>query len=121
MGQFHSDFNLKVEGVKLKNIVSVGLIILGKKSYIDKLRAEDDNGNYYYDYHIRLKGISNDAIKYKIEQEENYNNAYDLYNDLYNGKKIKFDLTANGSKACFEFNKNYTVSSKVDFIREVSF
>ena len=121
MGQFHSDFNLKVEGVKLKNIVSVGLIILGKKSYIDKLRAEDDNGNYYYDYHIRLKGISNDAIKYKIEQEENYNNAYDLYNDLYNGKKIKFDLTANGSKACFEFNKNYTVSSKADFIREVSF
>jgi hypothetical protein len=67
MGQFHSDFNMKVKGKDINNIVSTGLIMLGKKSYIDRLRGEDKEGNYYYDYHIRLKGINEDAIKLKIK------------------------------------------------------
>jgi hypothetical protein len=121
MGQFHSDFNMKVNGVnEIKNIVSTGLIMLGKKSYIDKLRGEDENGNFHYDYHIRLKGINEDAIKLKIKDEYN-NNPYELYKDLYNCKKIKFDLTANGDKCCFEFNKSYGVSTKESFIREICF
>lgn len=119
MGQFHSDFDLKVEGIKIKNIVSTGLIMLGKKSYIDKLRGEDEENNYYYDYHIRLKGINKEAIELKIKQD--YNNAYELYEDLYNGKKINFDLTAEGNKCCFEFGKTYTVSTRCEFKREVCF
>jgi hypothetical protein len=119
MGQFHSDFKLKVEGVKINNIVSTGLIMLGKKSYIDRLRGEDKEGNYYYDYHIRLKGINTEAIELKIKQD--YKNAYELYEDLYKGEKITFDLTAEGNKCCFEFDKAYSVSTRSDFKREVSF
>jgi len=119
MGQFHSDFNMKVEGVEIKNIVSTGLIMLGKKSYIDKLRGEDKEGNYYYDYHIRLKGINTEAIELKINKD--YNNAFELYEDLYNSKEIEFDLTAEGNKCCFKFDKVYNVSTQKDFKRIVSF
>lgn len=115
MGQFHSDFSMP----KFKNIVSTGLIMLGKKSYIDKLRGEDDNGNFHYDYHIRLKGINNEAIRLKIKQD--YKNPFELYEDLYNGEKINFDLTAEGSKCCFEFGKSYNIMTKTTFKREVCF
>lgn len=115
MGQFHSDFSMK----GYNNIVSTGLIMLGKKSYIDRLRGEDENGNFHYDYHIRLKGINNEAIKLKIKQD--YKNPFELYEDLYNGKKINFDLTAEGSKCCFEFGKSYNIITKTNFKREVCF
>lgn len=115
MGQFHSDFSMK----GYKNIVSTGLIMLGKKSYIDRLRGEDENGNYNYDYHIRLKGINNEAIQLKIKQD--YKDAFELYKDLYNNKKINFDLTAEGSKCCFEFGKSYNIMTKTTFKREVCF
>lgn len=120
MGQFHSDFKMKVEEKEIKNIVSTGLIMLGKKSYIDKLRGEDENGNFHYDYHIRLKGINEEAIKLKIKDNYN-NNPYELYKDLYKGEKIIFDLTANGDKCCFEFNKSYDISTRATFSREVCF
>jgi hypothetical protein len=120
MGQFHSDFKMEVEGVDIKNIVSTGLIMLGKKSYIDKLRGEDKDGNYYYDYHIRLKGINQAAINHLLKKDYN-NNPYKLYEDLYEGKKIMFDLTAEGDKCCFEFNKSYEILNKQTFKREVCF
>jgi hypothetical protein len=120
MGQFHSDFNMKVKGKEINNIVSTGLIMLGKKSYIDRLRGEDKEGNYYYDFHIRLKGINEEAINLKVEKDYN-NEPYKLYEDLYNGKKIKFDLTAEGDKCCFEFDKSYQILTKTKFEREISF
>jgi hypothetical protein len=119
MGQFHSDFKMEVKGKDINNIVSTGLIMLGKKSYIDRLRGEDKEGNYYYDYHIRLKGINEDAIKLKIKQD--YKDAFELYEDLYKGEKINFDLTAEGSKCCFEFGKSYNIITKTSFKREVCF
>ena len=123
MGQFHSDFDIKIKKdgkeIKVNNIVSKGLIMLGKKSYIDKLEGLGEDGIIYNDYHIRLKGINNEAIQLKIKQ--NYKNAFELYEDLYNGKDIDFDLTAEGSKACFEFGKSYNILTKTTFKREVCF
>lgn len=123
MGQFHSDFDIKIKKdgkeIKVNNIVSTGLIMLGKKSYIDKLEGLGEDGIIYNDYHIRLKGINNEAIQLKIKQ--NYKNPFELYEDLYNGKDINFDLTAEGSKACFEFGKSYNIITKTTFKREVCF
>lgn len=124
MGEFHSDFNDKFnineEIIKVKNVVSIALIVLGKKAYIDKLRGTDKNGNIHYNYHIRLKGVSSEAIEH-FKTSKNYKNEFDIYNDLYNGKALKFDLTAGGKKPCFEFNKYYNVNSKDEFKREVKF
>ena len=115
MGQFHCDFDMNA-----KDPVSILGIFLGKKCYIDKLEGTDDNGNKIYDYHIRMKGISNQAIKHKckmmkIEPEE-------LYTKLYNGDKIKFDLCCGGEKKVFEkTNNDFSIFTKENFIREVSF
>ena len=65
MGQFHTDFDM--DGA-VGDIHAVESIFLGKKCYIDKLEAEDKDGKKIYDYHIRMKGVPADCIKYKANQ-----------------------------------------------------
>lgn len=116
MGQFHSDFSSD----KIKeNIIAVKSLFLGKKCYIDVLEGEDENGIVVQDYHMRMKGVNDIAIKYYCLT--NNINPYELYKKLYEGNKIKLDLTAGGNKCSFEFNKNYTITSNSAFIREISF
>ncbi len=55
----------------VKNVRSLGLITLGKKSYIDKLEGVDKDGNKHYTYHIRLKGISPAAIEDHVKKKGN--------------------------------------------------
>lgn len=111
MGQFHCDFDSeKIKG----NIFAIYSIILGKKSYMDVLA--NDNGDI--DYHIRMKGIPNDSIiKYC---DNNQISIVDLYEKLYNGEKINFDLTCDQQKPKFEI-KHFTTSTKLDFAREIKF
>lgn len=116
MGQFHSDFS---SDTIVKDIIAVKSIFLGKKCYIDVLEGLDENDNLVQDYHIRMKGINTSAIKYYCLT--NKINEYELYERLYNGEKIKLDLTAGGNKCSFEYNKDYTITSNSSFIREVSF
>jgi hypothetical protein len=115
MGQFHSDFSSD----KIKeNIIAVKSIFLGKKLYLDVLEGKDENGIIVQDYHIRMKGINDCAIKYYCLI--NKINPCELYEKLYEGNKIKLDLTAGGNKCSFEFNKDYTITSNTAFIREIS-
>ena len=116
MGQFHSDFS---SDKIVKDIIAIKSIFLGKKCYIDVLEGKDENDTIVQDYHIRMKGINTSAIKYYCLT--NKINEYTLYERLYNGEKIKLDLTAGGNKCSFEYNKDYTITSNSAFIREVSF
>ena len=116
MGQFHSDFS---SDKIVKDIIAIKSIFLGKKCYIDVLEGKDENDTIVQDYHIRMKGINTSAIKYYCLT--NKINEYILYERLYNGEKIKLDLTAGGNKCSFEYNKDYTITSNSAFIREVSF
>ena len=115
MGQFHSDF---ASSLIKKDIMAIKSIFLGKKMYIDVLEGKDENNNVIQDYHIRMKGVSESSILYyclinKID-------PYELYKKLYENEKIKFDLACGGNKCSFEYNANYSICSKSDFIREVS-
>ena len=78
----HIDFDDKLQGVKCKDVHSDYLIALGKKMYIDRLVGYDINTNKkMIDYHIRLKGISNQSILYTARK--NYNGeVIKLYEDL---------------------------------------
>jgi hypothetical protein len=124
MGEFHSDFNdkFKINGeiIKVSNVVSKKLIILGKKSYIDELEGTDKQGNKYINFHIRLKGIPPQSINYYVKQN-NLSSEYELYEKLYNGENVIFDITAGGDKTCFEFLNNYSVNTKTEFKRNVKF
>lgn len=114
-GQFHSDFEIK----GADDVYSRRAIFLGKKCYIDELVGMK-NGKEVIDYHIRMKGVPNSCIKYTAKKL-GYDNVFKMYDDLYNGKAITFDLTQDGSKANFKFEKNYNVKTCDIFSRCISF
>ena len=116
LGQFHSDFEL--HGAN-KNIVATDSIFLGKKSYIDRLTGEDNEGNEVQGYHFRMKGIPSKVVEYYCD--ENNINLFELYEKLYNGDKIKFDLTRGGDAFCIKHQKNYTINVLPKFDRVVCF
>ena len=114
MGQFHTDF--KSDIIK-KNIMAVKSIFLSKKMYIDVLEGLDDKGNTVQDNHIRMKGISEKAILYYCLMKKI--TPYQLYEKLYKNEAIDFDLTCGGNACSFEYNPDYTITSKPEFIRTV--
>ena len=109
MGQFHTDFDSNI----LKgDIYSKCFIALGKKCYLDVLT--DDSGKE--DFHIRMKGVSGDSVKYHAEGD-----IKKLYDRLYNDEAIPFDLCCNHQKVCFEKQSNFTIQSKDNFWRVICF
>ncbi|MCI4442518.1 MAG: hypothetical protein JHC39_03335, partial [Lentimicrobium sp.] len=115
LGQFHSDFDLK----GCENVYANRSIFLGKKCYIDELKGINEKGEEKTDYHIRMKGVPNTTIKYTAK---NLNlTVFELYEKLYEGEKIMFDLTEGGAKANFKINKNGTIITLPFFERIISF
>ena len=117
MGQFHTDFDSDI--IK-GNIKSVKSIFLGKKCYCDKLEGLDEKGNVVNDYHIRMKGVSNDSIK-QLAYDKYDGNIMKLYEKLHEGKELEFDLLCAGKKVSFEFHKDMTISSRQLFKRKIKF
>jgi hypothetical protein len=117
LGQFHSDFDLP----GCSDIVATKSIFLGKKCYIDKLEGTNKDGKKETGFHIRMKGIPEKCIHYVVENTPRYKDVMDLYQDLYDGKEVAFDLTNGGSKANFKFNKNYTINTLSLFTRSIKF
>lgn len=122
MGQFHSDFKCKGADEE-KEVVAIKSIFLGKKCYIDVLQSQDKENNIINDFHIRLKGVPNKSIKHYCK---NNNITVDkLYEGLYNGDEIEFDLLCKvegeATTAKFKKNNNKTISSVLDFKRNIKF
>jgi len=113
MGQFNCDFDSKKLKGKIRSVESV---FLGKKCYVDKLQGDEEG---VFDYHIRMKGVSGDAIADKLLEEGI--DVMELYDRLYDGELITFDLCCRGIKACFENMKDGTMETKVDFERKIKF
>jgi len=116
LGQFHSDF--EIDGCK--NVYSSRLIVLGKKCYVDRLVGEDKNGNEKIDYHIRLKGVPNSTIEYEIKNKK-MKDVIKLYEEMYKGESIDFDLTEGKGKARFKIQKNFGVKTLENFNRKICF
>lgn len=117
MGQFHSDFEIK----GCKDVVSKKLIALGKKCYIDLLEGIDEKtGEKKTGYHIRLKGIPSSTVDYEVNKKYN-GDPMKLYEDLYNGKKVAFDLLEGGRRCRFNSRNDLGIESMETMIREVGF
>ena len=109
LGNFHCDFDFP----GMSNVKGIGLITLWKKSYLDKLEGIDKDGNKQNTYHIRLKGISPAAIEEHVRQGQEHNanyNEFALYERLFKGESITFDLKAN-NKVRFQKNKDQEYST----------
>ena len=61
MGQFHTDFSAPN---MVGDVFGVKSIFLGKKCYTHLLEGKNEKGEIIYDYHIRMKGVNDIAIKY---------------------------------------------------------
>ena len=104
MGQFHNDF----DSDKGTPEYAVESYFIGKKIYVDKLQLKEGG----FDYHVRCKGISKDAIKAEVKDGD----YLKLYEKLYNDETIRFDLAAGVS---FNQNSNYTINTNIHFYRNV--
>lgn len=117
MGQFHSDFNSDV--ITGDSIHASQSIFVAKKTYIDQLEGVDAKGIKQLEYHIRMKGCSNESILWWCEQ--NVETPMDLYQRLYDGEKIELDQTCGGNKICFDYTKDWWVQTKDNFKRNIKF
>ena len=105
LGQFHNDFDEVENGYAYKSI------FVGKKMYVDMLKNEKNESGIHY----RMKGVNLDCVK--LYSEENNYEIYDIYNKLYNGEEITFDLLK--AKPCFKMNDNQTVTNLLNFDRTI--
>ena len=117
MGQFNSDFSMK-EDVS-NNVHAKRTIILGKKCYIDQLVGCNKDDKEIIEHHCRMKGVPNASIKYFCEK--NNITLIKLYEKLYNGEEITFDLLCGGRSVKFKQNKNFTICSLKSFLRKLKF
>jgi hypothetical protein len=120
MGQFHSDFKIE-SSKKGVEVVAVKSLFLGKKSYIDKLESLNEAGEKITDYHMRMKGISTQAIKYAVEKDFN-GDYFKLYEFLATGQEYEFILNPYSHSVSFEYIKGGIRSRGIqEFKRVVKF
>ena len=119
LGQFHTDFEMDTKDVG--DVSSLLCVMLGKKCYVDVLKGDKSDA---LECHIRLKGVSTKSIKYTAKKLYNHKtetmNILHLYKDLYDGKKIQFDLTCGGTAPTFE-TFDLLVRTRTEFMREIQF
>jgi len=129
LGQFHIDFDLEDEdGNDCKDIYSYKSIFLGKKCYIDMLRGTAEDGSIVEGIHIRMKGVPNSTIKHTANMLYNGSqneNLFSLYESLFEGNKIEFDLLeykdGKSNRVNFKFDKNGSIRSMDEFTRKLQF
>ena len=108
LGQFHSDFTSDDGRDDVDCAVESYFIM--KKTYIDKLRFTDGT----YGYMSRAKGIP--QLTRYLEAEENFDSdIMKMYEYLYEGNTIEFDLLKGSTK--FKFNSNQTITNLDKFPR----
>jgi len=143
MGQFHSDFDLDCLGADAVHkryktglsfdddkIVSTTFIGCGKKAYYNHLvvpseeRGAAGTGSktpkvprHLESFHFRLKGVNVGSVYHYCNTE--HITIKQMYQQLYDGKEITFDLTA--GKACFKQSKNISVRTLGSFPRRIQF
>ena len=88
MGQFHSDFSLKVKGVKCKNVIALRSYFLGKKCYMDVLEGKLD-GVIHNGFHKRMKGVSENGFDMCALKN---GGCEEVYTSLCKGDRIEFIL-----------------------------
>lgn len=113
MGQFHTDFpNHPQTGNPTTSRRFIGV---GKKAYVDELI---DPLTGAVTYHTRLKGIPSTTIA-KAAERYYGGDVMALYEDLYAGKSVTFDLL--DGRVSFALNNDLTYVTRKDFTRTVQF
>ena len=110
LGQFHTDFASFTGREDVQHAIES--IFLMKKMYIDKLLMSDGSVEYMF----RGKGLTTNSILALAEEKYN-GDLMSLYEDLFDGNNLTFDLTK--GQPCFRMNKNFTVLNINSFKRMI--
>ena len=109
MGQFHNDFD------ELKDGYAYKAIFVGKKCYCDLLKNDKNQKAIHY----RMKGVDLDCVKLvaneRIEGETEYERIFGLYEELYQGKPIEFNLSRTRTR--MTITKQQRMINKTNMIR----
>ena len=116
MGQFNSDFKMK----NCSGVHSVKFIGLGKKCYLDVLNGTRKDGTIETDFHIRMKGVPTSCVKYTADKLYG-GNLVSLYEDMFRGIPISFDLLQGGSKCSFQTYMDLSINNRASFTRVLRF
>lgn len=124
LGQIKSDFEIDgslkmrpLEGDKC--YYAIRNITLGKKVYLDELECLNEKNEKCLQYHVRCKGINGNVLQAKAKKHNT--TVFDIYQQLFNGKKVRFDMKSDG-KIKFVYNDTYGVSThKTKFTRALQF
>ena len=118
MGSFHVDFDM--DGA-CGEIYAKESYFIAKKVYIDILESINKDGETINSDHIRMKSVPTSCIKYTSQEQELQ--PLDLYQQLYNGTPISFDLTEGGGNCGFKYEKDLSVRSyeQSEFNRRIGF
>ena len=126
MGQFHSDFGL-VNGRGSMPIAMKSVFVM-KKGYCDRLESEQGIA-----YHCRMKGIPTDVVVMTANERHpecaqcvigegglvyGGDSVEKLYEDLYYGMEIEFDL-ARSSRPSFDMRNDFSVETRRKFVRKI--
>ncbi len=122
LGQLHIDFDL--DGCS-GEISSKKSIYLGKKCYIDIIEGMNEKNEKVEGHHIRMKGVPNSTLyftadKYTKNTDDN-TKLWNMYDRLYNGERVGFDLLEGGNRCNFKFNGDMTIGYMKEFERVLSF
>ena len=123
LGQFHNDFDTPYFKGSKKELVSVECILLGAKTYIDKITPIDNiefvegqlklKQKYLFDYHERSKGINTDCIK-DMSRKEFKGDDFKIYNSLLKNEKMNFDLSVEGQRASFKLSNFNPINNHIN-------
>jgi len=130
MGQFHSDFGL-LHGRGTMPMATKSIFVM-KKGYVDRLESEEGVA-----YHCRMKGVPTDVVVMMANERypecvrcmvgddgleyctgDGFGSVEKLYEDLYNGAEIEFDL-AKSSRPSFDMRNDFSVETRRKFVRKI--
>jgi hypothetical protein len=91
-------------------------VFVAKKIYICNLMNDLGHSSFQY----RMKGLKQDVVNIRARQlyGETEDAIWKLYDDLYRGVEIEFDLCS-GARPCFDMKRNFSVGTKEAFLRKV--
>jgi hypothetical protein len=121
LGQFHSDF--EIEGHDCEEVWSEALVAVGKKCYANKLVGRKADGTLVDGWHVRMKGVTDDAVE--ALAEANNMTLMELYEYLHDDGAAAFDLLAapegRRAKPKFKLHNNLRIETRSAFVRTVFF
>ena len=79
------------------------------------LESTDKYGNTINSEHIRCRGIPTSCIEYKASQDNM--TVLDIYQNLYTGEVVEFDLINDLTKFVCTNSRDHTVSNVSKFTR----